>query len=146
MKNKTNRRITITLLALCVLLLVGFGKKTVELLNNTLLIDLDKAIVLSSVGTEGNRDADSDLEETDEGSVAPVKTQVLVITIRDTQIKYGRTVVADASKLKELLVNDIKTGDSVRLVDDYAEAHVYRDVLGLLDELSGNIGFTYSEY
>lgn len=149
MRNRSRRHFTILIVAFGMLLLVGFGKKSVELLNNSLLVDLDSAIVLSPIGTEGNEDAsnlESAPETEDTGAIAPIKAKTLVITIRDTQIKYGKTVVSDASRLKELLVEDIQKGDSVRLVDDYAEAHVYRDVLGLLEEMSGNEGFTYSEY
>lgn len=139
MKNKIRRTITISFMVLGMFLLLGFGTKSVELLNNSLLIDLDKAISLSSIGNEGNEDNSFE-------NVEPVKAKTYVISIRDTRIKFGGEVIADASVLKERLAKNFSSGDSVRLVDDFAEAHVYREVLGVLDELSQSEGFTYSEY
>ena len=57
------------------------------------------------------------------------------IKIRDTQISLDGTTVKDAKALRSELEKRFKDGGTAVLTDDWAEAHVYRDVMLILDEL-----------
>ena len=145
------------ILVLCTGLLVGFGKKIVDLRDNKPLIDLNKAIHEAPIGQEGNEGAvdneteeeyKDDFAEVNENHVVVTPTNILSIykvSIRNTTIKYGDLDCVDAQELKEKLQQEYKIGDKVILVDDYAESHVYKEVLAVLDELVQTIGLEYGE-
>ncbi len=155
---KMKKIILILLVILSVLVLSGWGEKSVELLNNTLLIDLDKAIKDAPIGNQGNTLMSGELpsEETSahsseshplQESEALQEEKKITITIRDTKITYNDRVYSSVEECD--LENKIKAENKngiyhVQLVDDYAEAHVYREVLAILRELNKTAGIEIS--
>jgi len=144
-------------LAFC-LLLVGWGaKKTVDLLNDQKLIDLSLAIQDANIGTEGSQDGTEGREDgQDRGSEDgdgedsetvpdPFQGQTHTISIRHKTILCDDVVRDNVGALRNYLVSACDRGDMVYLVDDYAEAHVYREVLALLDSLVKLEGIEYGE-
>lgn len=129
------------LMILCMILLAGWGKRAVELLNNTPLIDLSKAIKEAPIGNPGGS---LSLEE----SRAPLPVQEKEkkqyrIKIKDTTITY-KNRVCDMDDLKDKIIHDCGSQEAeIYLEDDYAEAHVYREVLAMLKELKESIGLEY---
>ena len=131
--------------------LAGFswGKKSVDLLKKN-LIDLDKAIEAASWGTDEKK-ADTEKENKDKdssetGSASNNKSYVTTIKVRI----YGKKIFIDGEECtKEEVEKKIKakyTGNQkLTIIDDYAEAHVYRDVDELLVRLSDSMGFEYEE-
>ncbi len=122
-----------------ILMLAGFifDKKPVELLNeDPPLIDLDQAIQEAKFGQNGNREATQ--EEELSGKVAEH-----TITVRDEAIKYDGKICPTIEHLKKRIMGNPKE-ELLHLEDDYAEAHCYRAVLELLEELKGN-GYRYAE-
>ena len=133
---KMKKIILILLVILSVLVLSGWGKKSVELLNNTLLIDLDKAIKDAPIENHPFQESEALQEE-----------KKITITIRDTKITYNDRVYSSVEECD--LENKIKAENKngiyhVQLVDDYAEAHVYREVLAILRELNKTAGIEIS--
>ena len=144
------------------LMLVGWGGKEVKLLDSGRLIDLDKAIGLAKPGgmsgdTEEasgpSEDAEDEKEQEGENDGTDPATDVLAknidIRIRGERIFYtcGDTDsenIAD-NKLKDRLRSDYVQDAQVTLTDDFAEAHVYRKALGILEELKTDIGLSYRE-
>ena len=72
-----------------------------------------------------------------------IKPRTLDISVRDEQVTYNYVSWPDLDLLKERLQKDHDERTSFRLIDDYAEAHVYRDMLKLLNELEAEIGLRY---
>lgn len=155
---RIKKTIIVLCLMLCLFLLVGFGKKAVELLNNTPLIDLSKAIKEAPIGVEDNTlpsdeketesmDITDSQEEssTDIGSTIPhEEKESYIISIRDTKITYRDSICKDANDLKDKIIRDCSNGGgSVTLKDDYAETHVYNEVLAILEDLDKDIGLKY---
>ena len=159
------RKVTVLLLMLAALVwLTGWGKKEVRLLDSSKLIDLSKAIELAKPGgSEG--DSEEDTGETEaagsnaagvsengsrelQESLSPV-SQRIVIRIRGEQIFYthGRYSQDDisAAGLESALRSDYVSGSEVVLMEDFAEAHVYKEVCRVLEELKNSIGLVYEE-
>lgn len=145
MKKKNKLWMPFMAVGLAVILFAGWGKKPVELLNdNPPLIDLDAAIREADFGKNGNTDqnagdpsqenpggnnGDSDHTSQEEG-----KTHV--IKVRDREVTYeGESYGDRLAILKNKLIRAYRSGDFIRLVDDYAEAHTYRNALALVEEL-----------
>ncbi|MBO6137609.1 MAG: hypothetical protein J6O71_03260 [Lachnospiraceae bacterium] len=157
------RKVTLLLFMLTAFaLLTGWGKKEVRLLDSSKLIDLSKAIELAKPGgSAGDSEEPSESEESgEEGKVSGNSSQELqeslspayqriVIRIRGEQIFYthGRYSQDDisAAGLESALRSDYVPGREVILMDDFAEAHVYKEVCGVLDELKSSIGLAYKE-
>lgn len=152
-------------LLLSLLILAGWGKKTVELLNSKKLIDLNAAIEICLSGSDS-------LEQENAGkpqiSVAPVQTPVptaepvteptntpmpsatakpkpraVVINVRGCEVTCGSTKWEDMDALKERIAREANSHVTFRLVDDFAEAHVYRQILAILEELKEELGLSY---
>ena len=125
-------------LALC-----SFTEKSVELLDDGKLIDLDKAIDIASPGGSAifNEDMDSDTENS--GASDPAKNSVL-ITVRNESITYNRKQVTGTEELLKKLKMDLKGEMTVSLADDYAEAHVYKSVIKALNDLKKDYEFEFS--
>ena len=131
--------------------LAGFswGKKSVDLLKKN-LIDLDKAIEAARWGTD-EKNADSEKDKTDKdssktGSASNNKSYVSTIKVRI----YGKKIFIDGEECnKEDIEKKIKEkysgNQKLIIIDDYAEAHVYRAVDELLVRLSDAMGFEYEE-
>lgn len=73
-----------------------------------------------------------------------IKPRTRDISVRDEQVTYNYKSWPDLDILKAQLQNDHNERTSFRLVDDYAEAHVYRRMLEILNELEAEIGLRYT--
>ena len=138
--------------------LAGWGKKEVKLLNDTKLIDLDTAIekcIPGANSAEKSETSSSTSIVADEkvmpGSASNdenrVETQerIIVITVRDQTITYDTEEYADLNRLKAKIIQDNGEYVSFRLVDDFAESHVYKEVLSILSDLEAEIGLNYTK-
>lgn len=138
--------------------LAGWGKKEVKLLNGTPLIDLDTAIKRSIPGANSAEKSETSSsksivadEKVMSGSASNdenrVETQerIIVITVREQTITYDTEEYADLNKLKAKIIQDNGEHVSFRLVDDFAESHVYKAVLSLLSDLEAEIGLNYTK-
>ena len=72
------------------------------------------------------------------------ENQVRVINIRNRKIVYETVEYTDIDKLKNKLKQDNGKNVTFKLVDDFAEAHVYKEVKSMLSELEQEIGLKYS--
>ena len=151
---KTKIRILLLLLTLSVaaVIFVGWGKQPVELLNETPpLIDLDAAIVPADYGTNGNTDGDTgESSQQDSGggngtSQQEKESKTILLTANMEELTYGvEQYRISKENLKRKLLADYETGDLIYLRDDYAEAHFYREILTILEELRMERDFEYS--
>lgn len=151
------RFLTIVLCLSSVLILCAWGTKKVELLDNQKLIDLEKAIEFakpgadSAVGSEGENSGESDSgNESGNAPEVPVKDRIIVISIRDEIITYNGSVykeeiLENTEAFENMLIRDNKDKTEFKLVDDFAEAHVYKCVLEILKKLHSetDLKFTY---
>lgn len=141
-------------------LLAGCDKKEVKLLNGTnkKLINLAEAIKENIPGansaekseTSNSTSASSDDKvlsgsvSNDENSVED-KERIVVITVREQTITYDTEEYTDLNKLKAKIKQDNGEYVSFRLVDDFAESHVYKEVLSILSDLEAEIGLNYTK-
>lgn len=164
------RKRVLFLLAIAVLLvLTGWGQKKVELLSDKKLIDLSAAIGNCKLGAD---DMVQDIgKETPNPSATPVpmtsvtpkptakptpqvtvtpkpdlpaKPRIQEIRVRDEQITYNYVPWPDLDILAAQLRRDHDERTTFRLVDDYAEAHTFRRMLGILSDLEAEIGLKYT--
>lgn len=152
MKRKMNLSV---LIGLFLLLLVGFGKKSVELLNDSKLIDLDAAIGIAKPGGDAKEEANSSNQNVEEDSlehseeksdITDMDTQhIIVIKISEQKVTYDSIPWADIDKLEEKIRNDNRENVCFSLVDDFAEVHVYKKVLKILTDLHSEIGLIYTK-
>ena len=157
------KRIYILLFALiCMLVLAGWGGKEVRLLDSGKLIDLDKAVELAKPGgmsgdteeapgsdeddDDKKTDKSEDDEDPDDTDPAAVK---IAIRIRGERIFYSCGVAGNVNisdtQLKDRILSDYVSGASVTLIDDFAEAHVYRRALSILEEVKDDTGLSFKE-
>ena len=153
------KRYLFVLATVCALVfLAGWGKKNVELLNDKKLIDLNTAIekcIPGANSAEKSETSSSTSIVADEkvmpGSASNdenrVETQerIIVITVRDQTITYDTEEYADLNRLKAKIIQDNGEYVSFRLVDDFAESHVYKEVLSILSDLEAEIGLNYTK-
>ena len=153
MKRKYKLLLFIVISLLC---LVGWGKKQVELLNDKKLIDLNLALQNCSLGAdskENTSDNDEKVEEiVPEITPTPIdkivieeKEKIIVISVRGRNITYNFVKWNDIDKLKDKIKQDNGELVSFQLVDDFAEAHIYRRVIAILSELELEIGLKYTK-
>ena len=57
---------------------------------------------------------------------------------------YDLAAWEDLDKLEEQIRQDHSPWISFQLVDDFAEAHVYRRIMAILEDLEKEIGIRYS--
>ena len=155
------------LLAVSLLVLAGWGRKKVELLSDKKLIDLSVAIGNCTLGAEdlipdeGDNTWDPNGPTATPGpapSVTPRPTpqptgssqpiivpaaKKIIISIRDEAILYDLRPVEEIESLKKKITADNADHISFHLVDNYAEAHVFRQVMALLEELEAELGIRY---
>ena len=144
----------VLLMIFSLLLLAGWGKKSVELLNDKKLIDLNAALGNCILGAEdliqdeGNQTQNPENPATPKPTMTPrptatprpivtpvpteaPKPRTIVIVVRDQKITYDSKERLEASTLKEQIQMDHGELVSFRLVDDFAEAHVYRKIMDI---------------
>ncbi len=157
-------------MAVSLLVLAGWGKKNVELLNDKKLIDLSAALGNCILGAEDllPEEDKTHNQATPVPSVRPTATpkatvtprptavptrkptptqspqpEIFYISIRDQEITYHYEPCSDLDILRTQITRDHGELVSFRLIDNYAEAHVYRRVMGMLEELRNEIGLRY---
>lgn len=154
------------LFAVSLLVLAGWGQKKVELLSDKKLIDLSAAIGNCTLGAEeltpdeGSSTANPNGPEgaTPAPTVTPrptaqptasqqpiivQKAQTIFISVRDEAILYDLRQVEDTDKLKKRITVDHADHVTFKLIDNYAEAHVFRRIMELLEELETEMGIRY---
>ncbi len=165
------KRWKLLLLALVSLLvLAGWGQKKVELLSDKKLIDLSAAIGKCTLGADdmtpdegtGPQNPNGPDVVTPTAAPTPIATprptakptsspppiivpnaQIIIISIRDEEILYDLRPAEDLDTLKKRITIDNADHVSFKLVDNYAEAHVFRRVMALLEELEAELGIRY---
>lgn len=154
MKRKVRRA---AILVFSLLFLVGWGKKSAELLNDKKLIDLEVALQVCLHGdsmSESDINSDNTKEpENTESSEAPTDTKesidegekIIVISVRDQRVTYGAGGEIELNKLEYRIRQDYGDKVTVQLVDDFAEAHVYKRIKAMLASLNAEIGLEYTE-
>ena len=139
----------IIILAALLMIVSGFSFTSVKLRDIKLLIDLDKAIVtvkppgLSVNDHSEENSSDSGSNETDSGSDAPVSSSYLV-NIRHTRITCSGETFYSADEIVDFLSVHCHEGDEVILMDDYAEAHIFRETLSGLETFCEDKGLKFS--
>lgn len=146
------RMMLLGVISLMAALLVAWKLKPVELIDDKLLIDLDITIQDADWGQESSGE-DTDTPGTkDDDSVpvvvptaAPEDLEEITILLRGERLKVNDVSMHSLDTVEKLL--DKKCGDGTRvyLIDDYAEAHVYKSVLELLKRKQAQIPFVISE-
>ncbi|MBQ7864035.1 MAG: hypothetical protein IJ353_06175 [Lachnospiraceae bacterium] len=158
------------LLTVSLLVLAGWGQKKVELLSDKKLIDLSAAIGNCTLGADDMTPDDGTSTKNPNGqagvtptaaptpTIAPRPTaqptrspqpiivpnaKTIIISIRDEAIFYDLRVVNDMESLEKRITIENADHISFKLVDNYAEAHVFRRVRALLEELEAEIGIRY---
>lgn len=125
-------------------LLIGFGpRNSVKLLNDQVLIDLEKAIEIAPIGHEGNPGTVSG-DDVMEG-VNLTDEDTIKVVIRDEIVSYQGVKFSTTSGFETRLKKEYKAYQTVLVVDDYAESHVYKAVIKYLDGLSKEMGLKYEE-
>lgn len=147
------------------LIFAGWGKKTVELLNSKKLIDLNAAIEICLSGGDlleqeniGNPQISATPVQTPVPTEAPAKEpnntpmptattkpkpRAVVINVHGSEVTCGSTQWEDMDALKERIAREANSHVTFRLVDDFAEAHVYRQIIAILEELEAELGLSY---
>lgn len=152
------------LVTVSLLVLAGFGKKSVELLSDKKLIDLNAAIAFCMPGADSaektedkNQELSNDPTEPttapepssvptvmpEDQTGAEAKERTILISVRERVISYDDGERIKLEKLKDRMKQDAGEKTTFRLVDDFAEAHVYRRIITLLEELEAEIGINY---
>ena len=162
------------LLMVSLLVLAGWGQKKVELLSDKKLIDLSAAIGNCTLGAEelipedGKDTPNPSATPVPMTSVTPRPTAAPTLTsmpaptihpkptlppkprtrdisVRDQIVTYKAVSWPDLDAFMEQLRQDQDEWTTFHLVDDYAEAHVYRRIKKMLEELKTELGLKYTE-
>ena len=162
------------LLMVSLLVLAGWGQKKVELLSDKKLIDLSAAIGNCTLGAEelipeDGKDTPNPSDTpvpitsfTPKPTAAPTLTSMPAptihpkptlppkprtrdISVRDQIVTYKAVSWPDLDAFMEQLRQDQDEWTTFHLVDDYAEAHVYRRIKKMLEELKTELGLKYTE-
>lgn len=150
---KKGKRLLISLL-FCgmAFLIVGCGSKSVKLLNKEeMLINLDAAINNAELGKEGSKTALQGEAEQETLNESEAKIQnsekqnkeTYRVIVQWETIKFEDKECKDIEELKEFIIQHCTKESEVSLQDDGAEAHVYRDVLEMIRDMQGEIGFSF---
>lgn len=147
MKRKIEIFLTVCVLAT---FLVGWGNKKIELLDNNKLINLDKAIEYAKPGGSWSKNTEDQLEENIsvnnecKEDIIVGDTNVKYIYVKDEQVIYDGTNISE-EKLSEVIERDYREQITFVLVDDWAEASLYRRIRQKLDNLHESIGLSFTE-
>ena len=162
------------LLMVSLLVLAGWGQKKGELLSDKKLIDLSAAIGNCTLGAEelipedGKDTPNPSATPVPMTSVTPKPTAAPTLTsmpaptihpkptlppkprtrdisVRDQIVTYKAVSWPDLDAFMEQLRQDQDEWTTFHLVDDYAEAHVYRRIKKMLEELKTELGLKYTE-
>lgn len=150
------KRIKLLIIFLCLTVMTvftGAKKKSVELLDKALLIDLDKTIKKTDFGTGGNNTIKEE-KKSEKKSVSENKAKesiqtegesnttggeggrtAIVISVHETTIKMDGENVPDVNEIKTLIVEKYPTGVFITLNDDFAKASTFNEIIAILDQL-----------
>lgn len=153
---KQKKRILIAAFVCVAVLLIGWKVKPVELIDDKLLIDLDTAIVEAGWGQEGNptdtpddpKENEGDKEDDNTGNTQkpdPEKDITILVSVHGERITMDNVAVKDAAALRTRISLLLERGGFVVLEDNFAEAHVYKDVREVLETLQVQKQFRLSE-
>ena len=108
------------------------------------LIDLEKAIENASIGAEQTDQEENSAQDDEEKNeiTVPDASRTFIVTIHGKQILINGNECSK-DKLPKLVTESCTSGDRLSLIDDYAEAHIYHEVDGILEGLSNRIGYVY---
>lgn len=147
----------ILIIVLCltsVLFICAWGEKKAELLDDRKLIDLDKAIEFAKPGADSIADTEGEYEddpisETEIQQQVPNEKSIIVISIRDESVTYNgvaykKDIFSNIEDFENMLKRDNKGNVKFSLVDDFAEAHVYKQIFDVLKKLHSEIGLEFS--
>lgn len=134
---------------------VGWKIKPVELIDDKLLIDLDMRIQDAGWGQEDSPDDGSMVTSPDDKNpdidipTDPDDRAEIMIVIRGEKVLVNevhmKTTDALKKYLERFLAEEPGANTRVCLVDDYAEAHAYKKVYELLEQLQTQVTFEISE-
>ena len=132
--------------------LVGFGANTVTLLRKSKVIDLQKAIEFAKPGGDEGEKADTTAKDNPDKKEVPepVNTEIqagptsVKIIVSGKTIKIDGAIVNNPDLVESKIREIFKVENTYELLDDYAEAHVYKDVINVLAKLNQDIGLEYS--
>ena len=151
---KQKKRLFTGAILLAAALFIGWKVKPVELIDDKLLIDLDTAIVEAGWGQEGNPDdapddtkqeGDKDNNNTGTTDKPNTSKNTITVAVQGEKITLDGVTVKDAATLRSRLSAVLESDSTVVLEDNYAEAHVYRDVLQVLEIMQNMNSFKLSE-
>ncbi len=153
---KVRRKMRLLLVTLAVaMVFAGWKIKPVELIDDKLLIDLDVQIQDAGWGQEDSPDDSSsgnspeDKNPEIDVTVNPEENAEIMVVIRGEKILVNEVHIKTISTLEKYLDKCLEqqggTDIMVCLVDDYAEAHVYKKVYSLLGEVQARTAMKISE-
>lgn len=148
---KGKKRIMLLLLLCATGVLVAWKIKPVELIDDKFLIDLDVAIQDADWGQEDSSEDESNhsSEDNQNPDMNPVKQPEekaeITVLIRGERCYLNNVDMKTMSALEKYLSQRCSEETRVYLVDDYAEAHVYRQVHEYLRQLQAETAFEISE-
>lgn len=142
--NKKNNKKILLAVMLSAGLFIGWGS-VVELVTEAPLVDL-KILEVDSIGADGTNarpesgNTDEELSDTSSSAFIPAinledkVTKVYKIRIRGKKIYFDEQLCDNLQELsKKINASRLNKDSKVRLVDDYADAKVYKEVQKLID-------------
>lgn len=145
-KKFKNSFLLIPLCMFMILLWCSWGEKPVELLDDKKLIDLNKAIEFMEPGGELITPDDPAYTTAVTTEQKPSE-EMIYINVRGEQIKFdGEEITFEEleAKLRQKLKKTDREHVTFKLADNFAEAHVYRNILGLLRDMNEKEGVKYA--
>lgn len=146
---KKKKIIAFTLTAILMFILVAWGKEALVISPYAKLVDLEHYIT-TSIGLNNTDSESISVQEPDKVESTESKKDNLVtrhtIRVSGEHITYDGVTVYSIDQLK-IIVNEKYVMDlgAIKLIDDYAEAHVYKAVLGVLEEYAKDRHLKYVE-
>ncbi len=126
--------------------LVGWGSGKVKILQSEKLVDLNYYLVTRVGLNNADNESPAVQRPSEESEGAPIKNFSHTIVIRGERITYDGVFVNGTDALKNKLIeNFVMDLGAVKLVDDFAEAHVYREVLAVLNWAAKDKKLKYTE-
>ena len=125
--------------------------KPVELLDKDLLINLNAAIKNADLGKEGSKTALQESVEREsisktEAEIKNIEIEAKAtyqITVHGEKIKFEDRECKDIEELKSLITQYCSKESELILQDNYAETHVYQEVLETIRDMQEIIGFSF---
>lgn len=134
------------------LMLVGWGfDDSVTLFHKNKVIDLQKAIELARPGGDENANDDTTVEEepvvienevVTESEAESLESTVNII-VSEKIIKIDGKEISNHDQVKDFISKLNGTGVTFELIDEYAEARTFKEMISTLEELKKDIGLVY---